>query len=104
MIGDQLMCYYTITLDHTSNKEGHKRAIMILDARNKEEAEKEFLIAFGPIYYKDIEVTEGIHVPEGFDRLLTEQVKRYILKVKTKAEDAPPMLSYQNMIHLNYAA
>jgi len=96
------MCYYTVTLDHHSNTEGHKRAIMILDAKDKQEAETEFLVAFGPMYYKDVNVMEGIHVPEGFDRLLTEQAKKYILKVKTKAEDAPPLMSYQNMIHLNY--
>jgi hypothetical protein len=98
------MCYYTVTLEHTSNTDGHKRAIMILDAKNKEDATARFLLTFGTDYYKDVKVIEGIHVPEGFDRLLTEQVKRYILKVKTKAEDAPPLLSYQNMIQLNYAA
>ena len=104
MIGDRLMCYYTITLDHTSIKEGHKRAIMILDAKDDIEAGAMFLLTFGSDYGDEMNITKGIHVPEGFDRLLTEQVKRYIMKVKTKAEDAPPMLSYQNMIQLNYAA
>ena len=102
MIGDSIMCYYTITLDHTSIKEGHKRAIMILDAKDKNEATAKFLNAFGPQYYNDIELTQGIHIPQGFDRLLTEQARKYIMKVKTKAEDAPPLISYQNMIHLNY--
>lgn len=96
------MCYYTVTLDHNSNSDGHKRAIMILDAKNKEDAQGKFLLTFGTDYYENIEVNEGIHVPAGFDRLLTEQVKKYILKVKTQSDDAPPMLSYQNMIHLNY--
>jgi hypothetical protein len=98
------MCYYTITLDKNVPTEGHKRAIMILDAKNENEAVKEFLHSFGFNHYNELNVVEGIHIPEGFDRLLTEQVKRYILKVKTKAEDAPPLLSYQNMIQLNYAA
>lgn len=96
------MCYYTITLDHTSSKEGHKRAIMILDAKDRVEAEMRFSNSFGSHLSKDVKVNEGIHVPEGFDRLLTEQAKKYIMKVKTKADDAPPLMSYQNMIHLNY--
>ena len=102
MIGDRLMCYYTVTLDHTSPKEGHKRAIMILDAKDDIEAGAMFLLSFGSDYGDEMNITEGIHVPAGFDRLLTEQAKKYIMKVKTKAEDAPPLMSYQNMIHLNY--
>ena len=96
------MCYYTITLDHTNAKEGHKRAIMILDAKSENEATAKFLNTFGPQYYNNLTLTEGIHIPQGFDRLLTEQAKKYILKVKSKSEDAPPLMSYQNMIHLNY--
>lgn len=97
------MCYYTITLDHTSNKEGHKRAIMILDAKDNIEATAKFLTTFGSQYSKEVNLSEGIHIPEGFDRLLTEQAKKYILKVKSKSEDAPPLMSYQNMIQLDYA-
>jgi hypothetical protein len=96
------MCYYTLTLDHNVPNEGHKRAIMILDAKDKNEATAKFLNTFGPQYYNDVKLTEGIHVPEGFDRLLTEQARKYIMKVKTKAEDAPPLMSYQNMLHLTY--
>jgi hypothetical protein len=95
------MCYYTVTLDHVAS-EGHKRAIMILDAKDKTEATAKFLNTFGPQYYNDLNLVEGIHVPEGFDRLLTEHAKKYILKVKTKADDAPPLMSYQNMIHHKY--
>ena len=102
MIGDSIMCYYTITLDHDVPKEGHKRAIMILDAKDKTEATAKFLNAFGTQYHDNISLTQGIHIPQGFDRLLTEQARKYIMKVKTKAEDAPPLMSYQNMIHLNY--
>lgn len=96
------MCYYTVTLDHNVPNEGHKRAIMILDAKDKTEATAKFLNTFGPQYYNEIDLVEGIHIPEGFDRLLTEQARKYILKVKTKAEDAPPLMSYQNMLHLTY--
>lgn len=98
------MCYYTVTLDYTSPDEGHIRAIMILDAKNEQNAKIQFTRSFGFNHYNEVEVTEGIHIPNGFDRLLTDQAKKYIMKVKTKAEDAPPLLSYQNMIKLNYAA
>ncbi len=96
------MCYYTVTLDHNVPTEGHKRAIMILDAKDKTEATAKFLNTFGPQYYNEIDLVEGIHIPQGFDRLLTDQARKYILKVKTKAEDAPPLMSYQNMLHLTY--
>ncbi len=96
------MCYYTVTLDHNVPSEGHKRAIMILDAKDKTEATAKFLNTFGPQYYNEIDLVEGIHIPQGFDRLLTDQARKYILKVKTKAEDAPPLMSYQNMLHLTY--
>jgi homoaconitase/3-isopropylmalate dehydratase large subunit len=96
------MCYYTVTLDHNVPTEGHKRAIMILDAKDKTEATAKFLNTFGPQYYNEVKLIEGIHIPEGFDRLLTEQARKYIMKVKTKAEDAPPLMSYQNMLHLTY--
>ncbi len=96
------MCYYTVTLDHNVPTEGHKRAIMILDAKDKTEATAKFLNTFGPQYYNEIDLVEGIHIPQGFDRVLTDQARKYILKVKTKAEDAPPLMSYQNMLHLTY--
>lgn len=95
------MCYYTVTMDH-ANGDGHTRAIMILDAKSEQMAKINFTRSFGFDHYEDIAVSEGIHIPSGFDRLLTEQVKKYILKVKNKTEDAPPLLSYQNMIHLKY--
>lgn len=102
MIGDRIMCYYTVTLEKNIPNEGHKRAIMILDAKDKKEATAKFLNTFGAQYYNDIDLVEGIHIPDGFDRLLTDQARKYILKAKTKADDAPPLVSYQNMIHLSY--
>ena len=96
------MCYYTLTLDHNATGEGHTRAIMIVDAKDKTDATAKFLLTFGSKYHNNVQTIEGIHVPEGFDRLLTDQAKKYILKVKSKAEDAPPLMSYQNMINLSY--
>lgn len=96
------MCYFTVTLDHNVPDEGHKRAIMIVDAKSEKEATAKFLNTFGPQYYNHIALEQGIHIPQGFDRLLTEQARKYILKAKTKADDAPPLVSYQNMIHLSY--
>lgn len=96
------MCYYTVTMDRASSQDGHTRAIMILDAKNETEATAKFLNTFGAKFYNDMHITKGIHIEQGFDRLLTEQAKKYILKVKNKAYDAPPILSYQNMIHLAY--
>jgi len=96
------MCYYTVTLDHNGQSDGHTRAIMIVDAKDKNDATARFLNSFGPKFYNEVKLSEGIHIPEGFDRLLTDQARKYILKVKSKAEDAPPSMAYQNMITLNY--
>lgn len=98
------MCYYTVTMDRCSGNDGHTRAIMILDAKDEKDATYKFLNTFGAKYYNDINVVKGIKIENGFDRLLTEQARKYILKVKNKAEDAPPLMSYQNMIHLKYNA
>lgn len=89
-------------MDRSSGTEGHTRAIMIVDAKDEVEATAKFLNTFGAKYYNDLSITRGIHIDNGFDRLLTEHAKKYILKVKNKTEDAPPVLSYQNMIHLKY--
>lgn len=95
------MCYYTLTLDHAASGEGHTRAIMIVDAKNKTDATAKFLNTFGAKYYNDVVITEGIHVENGFDRLLTEHARKYILKAKSGSENAP-LVSYQNMIRLNH--
>lgn len=97
------MCYWTLTLEHT-DPDSHKRAIMIVDAKNKNEATAKFLNTFGPQYYNEVALTEGIHIPSGFDRLLTEHVKKYILKVKSGTDDAPAKLEYHNMIDLSHVA
>ena len=96
------MCYYTLTMDRACGKDGHTTAIMIVDARDERDATSKFLNAFGAKFYNDLSVTKGIHIEQGFDQLLTDQAKKYILKVKSNAKDAPPNLFYQNMIHLAY--
>lgn len=94
------MCYYTVTMDHNDG-ESHTRAIMILDSKDETEATAKFLNTFGAKYYNAIQITKDIHIPQGFDRLLTDQVKKYILKSKNKTDGAP-LVSYQNMIRLNH--
>jgi len=96
------MCYYTITLDHTATDEGHTRAIMITDAKDKITATAKFCNMYGPKYYNELSISEGIHVENGFERLLTEQARKYILKAKTNQDDVKSF-SYHNMIQLNYA-
>lgn len=97
------MCYYTITLDKCSGADGHTRAIMILDAKDSTEATAKFLNTFGAKYYNDLVVTKGIHVENGFDRLLTEHSRKYILKAIAGSKDAP-LVSYQNMITVKEVA
>ena len=75
---------------------------MIVDAKDQREATAKFLNTFGPQYYNKIALEKGIHIPQGFDRLLTEQARKYVLRAKSKADDAPPLVSYQNMIHVKY--
>jgi hypothetical protein len=94
------MCYYTLTLDH-NDSDGHIRAIMILDEKDEIAAKARFVNTFGSQYFTDVDLIKGIHIPQGFDRLLTEQVRKYILKAKGDKKDAP-LLSYQNMIRLNH--
>lgn len=95
------MCYYTLTLDH-NDSDGHIRAIMILDEKDEISAKARFVDTFGSQYLIFVNSTKGIHIPQGFDRLLTEHSRKYILKAKSGSNDAP-LVSYQNMIRLNHA-
>lgn len=95
------MCYYTLTLDH-NDIDGHIRAIMILDEKDEIAAKARFVNTFGSQYIMNVNATKGIHIPEGFDRLLTEHSRKYILKAKSGTGNAP-LVSYQNMIRLNHA-
>ena len=91
------MCYFTLTADQT-NKEGHTRAILIVDAVNHEAAIKEWNKTFNIVLGA---IQDGIHIPEGFDRLLTEHSKKYILGAKTNKRDTP-IVSYCNKITLKH--
>lgn len=91
------MCYYTLSAEFT-DKEGHTRALMILDAEDSVKAGREWIKTFNIV---DYQVEPGIHIPEGFDRLLTEHSKKYILKAKVNKEDAP-IVSYSNKITLKH--
>ena len=53
------MCYYTITLDKYDSK-GHTRALMITDAKNKEDAAGRFLLTFGSEHYNTLNIVEEI--------------------------------------------
>lgn len=94
------MCYYTLTLDH-NDTDGHVRAIMILDEKDEATALSKFVKTFD-LEQENVSLIQGIHIPQGFDRLLTEHSRKYILKAKSGSNDAP-LVSYQNMIRLNHA-
>ena len=89
------MCYFTLTADQT-NKEGHTQAIMIIDAVNHEAALKEWNKTFDMVIGC---IDKGVVIPEGFETLLTEHAKKYILKAKVGKKGAP-IVSYTNKITL----
>jgi hypothetical protein len=81
-----------------TNKEGHTQAIMIIDAENHESAIREWIKTFNvPVGV----IEKGIHIPEGFDRLLTDHSKKYILNAKVEKKDVP-IVSYCNRITLKH--
>lgn len=94
------MCYYTITTD-IQNKDGHTQSIMILDAKDKMDATAKFLNTFGPQYYNDLNVVEGIHIADGFADLVTTPIKKLIMKYKSGNSDVS-LVSYCNSIHTKY--
>jgi len=91
------MCYYTITSDK-QDKEGHLQAIMIIDAEDEEMAKREYIKTFKLYDYK---VSEGIRIPDGFQGLLTEPIKKTLLKHIT-GRSHTPLVSYSNRIHIKY--
>ena len=91
------MCYYTLSAE-VSNKDGHTKALMVIDAVNHEAALKEWTLTFNiPISA----IEKGVVVPRGFDTLLTEDSKKYILNAMVNKEDAP-VVSYCNKITLKH--
>ena len=91
------MCYYTITSEK-EDKQGHLQAIMIIDARNELEAKMEYMKTFD---LADCNVNEGIRIPDGFAGLLTESIKKTLLKHVT-GRSHTPLVSYSNRVHVKY--
>jgi hypothetical protein len=91
------MCYYTITTDQ-QNKQGHLQAIMIIDAKDKDSAKREYVNTFN---LSECEISEGILIPDGFAGLLTEPIKKTLYKHAT-GRSSLPLVSYSNRIHLKY--
>lgn len=95
------MCYYTITLDQ-SDKAGHVRALMITDAKSKEEAVGRFLHTFGSEHHKHIDTVEGIRIENGFNELLTDVAKKTLVKIKTN-NNPPSDFLYSNQMQIRYS-
>ena len=95
------MCYYTITLDNCDS-EGHIRALMITDAKNKEEAGNRFLLTYGSKYTDKLNINEGILIDHGFNELLTDVAKKALVRIKTN-NNAPSDFLYSNQLCLKYS-
>ena len=91
------MCYYTITSD-LENKEGHLQAIMIIDAKNEDDAKREYERTFN---LTECRIDQGIRIPDGFAGLLTDPIKKTIYKYAT-GKPKLPLVSYSNRVHLKY--
>ena len=90
------MCYYTITTDQLS-KQGHMQAIMIIDAESDKIAVQEYIKTFNLSDYK---LQKGIEF-KGFENLLTEDIKKYILKHLSGKKS--PLVSYCNSLYTKHA-
>ena len=91
------MCYYTITTN-VENKEGHLQALMIIDAEDEEMAKREYVKTFKLYEY---DVIEGIRIPDGFEGLVTEPIKKVLYKHATGRSNLP-LVSYSNRVHIKY--
>ena len=91
------MCYYTLTTDQM-NKSGHLQAIMIIDAKSEDDAKREYVKTFDLL---ECNISKGVLIPDGFQGLLTESIKKTLIKHVT-GRDHAPLVSYSNRIHLKY--
>jgi hypothetical protein len=91
------MCYYTITSDK-QNKDSHLQAIMIIDAVDEEMAKREYIKTFKLYEYS---VSEGIVIPDGFQGLVTEPIKKTLYKHATGRVNMP-LVSYSNRVEFRY--
>ena len=89
--------HFTITLNH-----GGLKAIMIQQAENEHQAYNEFVEVFGAFYRDLCHLTEGIHIENGFQDLITEGARKLLLKVKNGSPDAPKVFSYLNSMVVQY--
>ena len=97
MISAGNMCYFTITSD-IMNKDGHTQAIMIIDADNEEYAKREYIKTFN---LPEFDISEGIHIADGFADLVTAPIKKLITKYKSGNSDVS-LVSYCNSVHTKY--
>lgn len=95
--------YYTITSEYYATGEGVTRALMIVGAEDKDRALERFKDQYG--YWQSIGavVDEGIVLKDGYERMLTDQAKKYILAIKNKTDECPANFAYSNTIHVNYS-
>jgi hypothetical protein len=95
------MCYFTITSD-IQNKDGHTQAIMIINADNEEYAKREYIKTFNlPVF----DISEGIHIADGFADLVTAPIKKLITKYKSgnsSGNSDVSLVSYCNSVHTKY--
>ena len=91
------MCYYTLTSEQ-QDKVGHLQAIMIIDAKSEDDAKKEYIKTFN---LSECKISEGILIPDGFQGLLTEPIKRTLYKYAT-GRSHTPLVSYSNRVHTKY--
>ena len=91
------MCYYTLTSEQ-QDKVGHLQAIMIIDAKSEDEAKREYIKTFN---LSECKISEGILIPDGFQGLLTEPIKKTLLKHVT-GRSHTPLVSYSNRVHVKY--
>lgn len=95
--------YYTITSEYYATGEGVTRTLMIVGAEDKDRALEQFKNQYGHWQAIGADVEEGIILKNGYERMLTDQAKKYILSIKNKTDDCPPNFAYSNMIHVNYS-
>ena len=71
---------------------------MIIDAKSEKDALHEYVRTFS---LSECNISEGIFIPDGFAGLLTEPIKKTLLKYVT-GRDHSPLVSYTNRIHVKY--
>ena len=68
------------------------------DAKSEDDAKKEYIKTFN---LSECKISEGILIPDGFQGLLTEPIKKTIYKYAT-GRSHTPLVSYSNRVHTKY--